>query len=338
MTNEELLAELKEKLETGDLHPDSLRALLPKDLELIPKEEGIEGSGSTQSGEDQPAPIFSLTRLLYVVGGIFITLGILYLVSQLWNDMSTLNRILISLGTGVVFAAVGSALMVSTPDRDLGNVFHVIGGFLIPGGALITLDELVSGIDTTWPVTLTIAMVFSFYVLLVLYHRRVVLNFFAFANGTALAYLLLDSVVPTANSDLYAYLTMIIGVSYVLYGYLYRNGWNDRLIPLLYLFGPLGFYGAGMSQVLDTGLMEYLYPFLAFGGLVLAVIYLKSRLVLLLSTLAVIGYIIYFTAEYFADSIGWPIALILLGFVVIGLGYLSITLNRKYILPDSKRS
>ena len=76
--------------------------------------------------------------------------------------------------------------------------------------------------------------------------------------------------------------------------------------------------------------------FLAFGGLVVAVLYLKSRMVLLLSTLAVIGYIIYFTAEYFADSVGWPIALILLGFIIIGLGYMSISLNKKYILQNAQ--
>ena len=77
--------------------------------------------------------------------------------------------------------------------------------------------------------------------------------------------------------------------------------------------------------------MEMLYPFLAFGGMVLSVSVLRSRLALTISTFAVISYIIYFTAEYFADSIGWPVALILLGFTIIGIGYFSINLNRKYL-------
>jgi len=93
-----------------------------------------------------------------------------------------------------------------------------------------------------------------------------------------------------------------------------------------------------MLQVFDALFMEYLYPFFAFGGLVFAVVYLKSRLVLLLSTLSVISYIIYLTAEYFADSIGWPIALILLGFIIVGLGYMSLALNKKYIFQESKKS
>lgn len=30
-------------------------------------------------------------------------------------------------------------------------------------------------------------------------------------------------------------------------------------------------------------------------------------------------------------SIGWPASLILLGFIIIGIGYFSISLNRKYL-------
>jgi hypothetical protein len=327
MNNQELLAELQDKLERGELHPDSVRKLLPKDLELVPLEE----SGAKAAGEEQATSYFTTTRLLYIVGGIFIVLGVLYLVSQLWGDLATTNRIMITLGLGVIFAGLGSALMIFSPDKDLGNVFHVIGGFLIPGGALVTLDELGVRSSSTWPVALTIAVVFVFYVLLVLYHKKVVLSFFAFANGSALLYLLLDSIMPSASADEFAYLTMAVGASYVIYGYLFSEGWNDRLTPFLYFFGPAGFYLAGFSEVVGTRFMEMLYPFLAFGGLVLALIVLNSRIVLLLSTGAVIAYIIYITAEYFADSIGWPVALILLGFIIIGVGYVSIALNRKYL-------
>ncbi|NKB32381.1 MAG: hypothetical protein GKR91_04715 [Pseudomonadales bacterium] len=325
MTNDELLAELDKRLRSGELSAAEIELLLSTDS----PDAVVADSAPTASPYSMGA--FSITKLLYVVGGIFITLGVLYLVSQLWSDLNSFNRILITLGLGVVFAGFGSKFLMSEPERDLGNVFHTIGGFLIPGGALVTLDELTTGIDSIWPVTITVGVVFAFYVLLVLYHKRVVLNFFAFANGSALAYLLMESIIPSADGDLYAYMTMMIGASYLIYAYVFQEGWNARLIPLLLFFGPLGFYLAAFSQIFDAILMEMLFPFLAFGGLVLAVNVFKSRIVLILSTLAVIGYIIYFTAEYFADSIGWPVALIMLGFIIIGIGYLSITLNRKYL-------
>jgi hypothetical protein len=324
VTNEELLSELRARLEHGEISLDQLLRSLPETAQITPAElpTTAPGAGIPSSG---------VTRLLYIVGAILIILGVLYLVSQLWDDLNSFNRIFITLGLGLAFAASGSYFMLNSPDRDIGSAFHTIGGFMVPGGALVTLKELGEYSGSSWPFTFTIGMVFLFYLLLLIYHRKQVLTFLVFANGTALAYLLLNSILPNARSELYTYLTMATGASYLLYAHALRDDWNDRLIPLLLFFGALGFYAAAFSRIFDNRLMEALFHFLAFGGLALAVQLLRSRIVLLLSTLAVISYFIYITAEYFADSIGWPVALILLGFVVIGLGFVSLRLNRKYL-------
>ena len=324
--NDELLRELQVRLQTGELDPQEVQTLLQA------PENPTDGDPTNQTASHAGAQI--VTRLLYIIGGIFITLGLLYFVSQIWDDLNGTSRIMISLGLGISFAGAGSLFMVRVPERELGSVFHAIGGFMVPGGALVTLDEMGVALDDNWPVTLTIGMVFAFYLLLTLYHRRVVLNFFAFLNGTAFAYLLTDSLLPDADGAIFDYLTMCLGASYLLYAHLLRDGWNDRLIPLLLFFGTFGFYGAAFSQIRDTLMMEILYPFLAFGGLVLAASVVKSRIMLVLCAFAIIAYIAWFTAEYFADSLGWPISLILLGFVIIGIGYLSISLNRRYLKPE----
>lgn len=319
MNKQELLNELARQLATNEIGDAEVRQLL----------NDFDESASSTKPSLIPATL--ITRLLFIVGAIFITLGVIYLVSQLWDDLNTFSRISITLGLGIIFAGVGSWFLIEEAEREIGNVFHAIGGFMVPGGALITLDEMGTSFDSSWPITLTIGMVFLFYLILTALHKRVVLNFFCFANGTALAYLLLDSLVPTASGDLYDYLTMCIGASYLTYAHLFREDWNAKLVPLLLFFGAVGFYGAGIAQITDSLLMEMVYPFLAFGGMVLSVSVLHSRIALTISTFAVIAYIIYFTAEYFADSIGWPVALILLGFTIIGIGYFSIKLNRKYL-------
>jgi len=331
LTNDQLLDELNRRVQDGELDRNQVQLL----LDSIPGQDresaSVAGSPDQDNGLRAAFPEFSLTRLLYVIGGLLVVLGIIYFMSQLWGDMSAALRILITLGAGLVFAGAGSLFLIQEPEKDLGNVFHAIGGCLIPGGALVTLDEMVSNVNTTGPVAITVGLVFLFYLALVIYHRRVVVNFFAFATGTAFVYLLSDSLMPSIGPDYYSYLTMMIGISYVIYGVAFTGGWNDRLIPLLYFFGPLGFYGAAYSRIANTQLMELLYPFLAFGGLALSVVVLKSRIALTISTLAVISYVVYLTREYFADSIGWPVALIILGFIVIGLGYLSVNLNRRYL-------
>ncbi len=53
---------------------------------------------------------------------------------------------------------------------------------------------------------------------------------------------------------------------------------------------------------------------------------------LIVSTVAILGYISYFTERHFVESVGWPLALIMLGLVLIGMSTLALRLNRKYIV------
>jgi hypothetical protein len=42
------------------------------------------------------------------------------------------------------------------------------------------------------------------------------------------------------------------------------------------------------------------------------------------------GYILKITGEYFADSLSWPVALMVAGFALIGVGYFTFYLRKKY--------
>ena len=53
-----------------------------------------------------------------------------------------------------------------------------------------------------------------------------------------------------------------------------------------------------------------------------------SRSLLFVSVAGLIGYLSYFTYEYFADAIGWPIALIVMGLVMIGVSAYALRLGR----------
>jgi len=52
---------------------------------------------------------------------------------------------------------------------------------------------------------------------------------------------------------------------------------------------------------------------------------------LLVGTLAMLIYIGYYTAEHFANTVGWPIALVIIGIALIGLSALAVRLNNQYI-------
>ena len=66
-------------------------------------------------------------------------------------------------------------------------------------------------------------------------------------------------------------------------------------------------------------------------GLVFLSTWVKSRSLLFVGTLATLCYVVYYTGENFADVVGWPIALILFGLLLIGLSAVAFRINREYI-------
>jgi hypothetical protein len=324
MNKEELLQELSTKISTGEIS----REEMINRFSLAPETQRVVGEENAKSSTP-----FSVTKMLYVLGGVIVVIGIVIFVSQIWDDIGSFARILVTLGLGFLITAIGSMLLKSKPEDNIGTVFHFIGGMLIPGGAMVTLNELNVDLVSLWPVAITFGIIFAFYLLLNSVHKNAILTFFAIANGTAFVYLVVEAIVDGPfyrNKDLYAYLTMVIGASYLLLGHAFRDGWNKKLIGVLYFFGITGFLGAAFSQVFDSVPWQMLYFLIVIGGLFLAV-YMKNRSILVMSTLFLIAHVSYITSEYFADSLGWPISLVILGFVFIGLGYVSVNINKKYI-------
>ena len=66
-----------------------------------------------------------------------------------------------------------------------------------------------------------------------------------------------------------------------------------------------------------------------------AIVYLstifKSRTLLATGCLGLLVYVGKVTGDRFADSIGWPLALILLGILMMALGAFAVRLHRRYI-------
>lgn len=324
MNKEELLQELSIRISKGEINREEIasRFNFPLATQTLVTPENSKISTP-----------FSVTKMLYVLGAAIVVIGILIFISQIWNDIGSFGRILVTLGLGFLITAIGSMLLKSKPDQNIGTVFHFIGGILIPGGAMVTLSELNVDFVSLWPVTITFGTIFVFYLLLNFVHKNAILAFFAIANGTAFIYLLVEAIVDGPfyrHQDLYAYLTMIIGASYLLLAHAFREGQNKKLIGVLYFFGITGFLGAAFSQVFDSVLWQMLYFIIVIAGLALSV-YMRSRIILIMSTLFLIVHVSYITGKYFAGSIGWPISLVILGFVFIGLGYISVNINKKYI-------
>jgi len=316
----ELLTELKGHIDAGRVSKDTVLTSL-----------GITTDANTK---DTKQKHFSLTYMLYLIGALVLVLGIIFLVAQIWGDIGSLGRVSLTLVLGLVFATLGSWFLITEKGDQLGDIFHVVGGLLIPSGIFVLLNEYVTTTPSLWTITLICTGIALFYILLAIQHKRAVLTFFAISDTTIVAYALVSALIQNSRyiaDDVFALITMSLGIGYFFLGRAYIGTWNKKLVSYLYLAGSLAFFIAGFNRIYDYGLVwELLYLVFACVGVGIA-LSVKSRILLFVSTGALIGYFVYMTNEYFADSLGWPISLVLLGFVLIGLGYASVTLGKKYI-------
>lgn len=328
MNKEEVLNELSIKLDSGEISReeivDRLKVNTSTDLE-------------TETKKIDKTPHFSITKILYILGAVIVIVGISFFVAQIWENIGSFGRILVTFGLGLFLALMGSVLLKQKTNKSIGSVFHAIGGVLIPSGSLVALFEF--GFDGDWAIAVTFAVIFIFYIILNIVHKNAILTFFAIANGTVMIYLFLNAIMggPFQDwfvvKDVYQYLTMAVGMSYLLLAHLFRDGWNKHLVGTLCFFGITGFLGAAFSQIFDSVLWQFFYFFIVLGGFMLSV-YMRKFIILVMSAVFLIAHFIFITGEYFANSIGWPVSLIILGFLIIGLGFISVRINKKYIKKE----
>jgi hypothetical protein len=322
MTKEEILNELSQRLKTGEITKDEINSLFDSPL-----------PSKTSLGQR-----FSITKVLYVLGASIAVLGIIVFISQIWDDIGSVSRIAITLGLGFIMSLSGSRLLIQKPQENIGSVFHFIGGILIPIGAIVTLTEFSSITTSALPVAITFILISLYYLFLTLKYKNAVLTFFAVANSTVSLYLIIETLIADSyliSNDIYVYTTMIIGLSYIFLAQHFKNSWNNILCGLLQFAGITAFLGSAFIFVSTSVLWQFAYLILIAVGFYFSIIQ-KSKSILAISTLFLVIHIAFITTKYFANSVGWPVTLIFLGFMFIGLGYTSISINKKYITASTQ--
>lgn len=122
---------------------------------------------------------------------------------------------------------------------------------------------------------------------------------------------------------------LITGICLISSAYgLHQSGRYPRLIALGYLLGSIMAY-SGLFDLLQNTPIELLYLIITAIGLYLCVV-VQSRALLLTTVIAMLGFIVYFSEKHFANSLGWPATLILLGIVFLAIGALALKLKQRF--------
>lgn len=289
--------------------------LTPSDIEAAFEKTGL--------AEDEPSTSL-LGRILGYLGGTFIFAGLGVFIALNWDTMNAAARIIITLGSGV--AVFIMALVASADERyaRARTPLYLIAAALQPVGIMVAIDELSTGGDWHYAAMCT-AAIMSVQQGMVFWQKRdtallfTTVAFVLWFFGVALDLL-------NVPDDL---ISMVLGAATVSLCIGLESTPHKVMNPFWYLLGSVGFF-AGLFELIENSAIEIVFLAIACGGVFLST-WVRSRTLLLTSTSAILAYIGYFTAEHFQDSLGWPLVLIMLGLVFIGLSAVAIRISKRYM-------
>jgi hypothetical protein len=121
---------------------------------------------------------------------------------------------------------------------------------------------------------------------------------------------------------------VIIGVCVMSAAFgLHKAGRHLRLTGLGYFIGSIMVYSGLFDLVHDTS-FELVYLAVT-ASMLYACVVLQSRALLFTTVIAMLGFIGFYTAKHFANSLGWPVTLVLMGVAFLGVGTIAMRVKRK---------
>lgn len=124
------------------------------------------------------------------------------------------------------------------------------------------------------------------------------------------------------------FIGIVTGFTVMLLGWHFKQKNKDIIAPIFYSLGSLGFLYSLFGAVENIAFLDLTFLAASVSMMVISV-QIRSNVILIISTLSILSFLGYFTNVYFADITGWPIALIVMGFLLIGISAQAIKLGQK---------
>lgn len=289
--------------------------------------------------KDSGSHSLKLSEILYYIGGAIVVLGIAILVGQNWTEFNTFTKVLVTLGSGIAAYVVGLVLIRDKQTEKVGQAFFFISALVMPLGLFVTFDQ--AGYQTGSALTnmLVSGVLAAMYLSSFATFRKDVFLLFGILFCTWF-FFALTSFLIAGNAvfgdwwRFYAYRVMAVGISYMLLGHFFQQTNKEHFTGFLYGLGVFGFLGAALilgGWTPDASpLWELLFPGFVFGAMFLSV-HLRAKSFLVFGAIYLMIYILKITGEYFQQGLGWPFSLVLAGLALIGVGYIAVRVNNKYL-------
>ncbi len=289
------------------------------------------------AGHDAGNRSAKLSDILYFIGGAIVVLGIGIFLGTHWSELNNIARVASTFGSAIAAYIVAVLFQRDSKLDAVSQAFFMISALVMPLGLFVVLDS--GGIDvyTSGVNTLISMMCFAVFLASYFVRRRTLFVVFMVIYGTWFFFSLTQYFIagnPLFGWRFWAYRTLFTGLAYILLGHAFSKNSLRSLTGVLYSFGLIQFLGAALtlggwtpdqSPIWEVGFIGLVF------GVILLSVHLKSRSFLVFGALFLMGYIFKITAEYFSESFGWPLALVVCGLVLMVVGYLTVYLNNRFM-------
>lgn len=264
-------------------------------------------------------------RLFYYIGGIFIFAGIGVFTSMFWDVIGFGGQVMITLGVGFICYLMAVMSVKDSKYEKLSTPLFLISTFLQPTGILLVLDHYSDSSNAAGAVLfVSIVMLLQQIPTFINLKRGVLLftsmAFYGFAISSSM------DVFDILDGDL-EWIGLALGISYISICSKLVQTPHHAVTPFWLFIGSAMLLTSGY-QILDGFIFEIIFLGLSAGVVYLSTV-LSSRTMLFNGTVSMLWYIGYFSYEFFEDSIGWPIVLVIVGLSCVGLVSYAMKLSRK---------
>lgn len=264
-----------------------------------------------------------LQRVMLYVGGVFVFVGLCVYIALIWDNLNPIAHIIVSLGSGLIAFILGMMSLDDARFHRAATPLFIIAAALIPAGFFVTLDEYFTPTgDIITPSCFVFGSVMAIFAVAFTLTNRTALLFFA------LLYFYVFQVVFMEWVDIDApYPALITGLTGLMVSYGIDKTRHAVISPFFFFFAAIATAAASFDILEDTPLDVLLI------GVSAGLIYLStttgSRTLLTVGVISLLAFLAYFTDEYFKDVVGWPVALIAFGLLMMGISVFAVKLGRK---------
>jgi len=122
--------------------------------------------------------------------------------------------------------------------------------------------------------------------------------------------------------------SLLVGICVIFTAYgIQKAERYPRLIAVGYFIGSIMAY-AGLFDLVQNTPIELLYLAVT-ASMLYACVVLQSRALLLTTVITMLAFMGYFSEKHFANSLGWPVTLVLMGIAFLGVGAIAIRVKQR---------